>query len=72
MRHALFIPLALLAALPAARADVIDIKWSVDGRFAYEGTVAAGKFAEVCGRLPADTDVRWDFDASAPLDFNVH
>ncbi len=72
MRFALFIPLALMTALPVARADVVDIKWSGDGRFAHEGTVAAGRFAEVCGKLPAGTTVRWDFDASAPLDFNVH
>src|SRR5450755_349229 len=72
MRLALFIALALLTALPVAWADVVDIKWSDDGRFAHEGTVAAGKFAEVCGKLPAGTSVRWDFEASTPLDFNVH
>ena len=72
MRCALLIPLALLMALPVTRADVVDIKWSGDGRFAHKATVGAGTFAEVCGRLPAGTTVRWDFDASAPLDFNLH
>lgn len=72
MRLALFITPVLLTALPVARADVVDINWSGDGRFAHEGTVAAGKFAEVCGKLLAGTSVRWDFEASMPLDFNVH
>ena len=72
MRHNLFFFLALAAALPAARADVIDIKWSADGSFAHQSTVAPGKFAEVCGKLPAGAQVRWDFEASAPMDFNVH
>ena len=66
MRFALFIPLALLTAVHVARADVVDIKWSGNGRFAHEGTVAAGKFAE------AGTSTRWDFEASLPLDSNVH
>ncbi len=72
MRHNLFFFLALAAALPAARADVIDIKWSADGSFAHQSTVAPGKFAEVCGKLPAGIGVRWDFEASAPMDFNIH
>ncbi len=72
MRLAFSIAIALLMALPEARADVVDIKWSGDGRFAHQSTVAAGKFAEVCGKLPAGTSVRWDFEASTPLDFNVH
>ena len=72
MCPALFIAMVLLTALPAARADVVDIKWSGDGRFARQSTAAAGKFADVCGKLPAGTSVRWDFEASTPLDFNVH
>ena len=74
MSHSLHfvLALALAAALPAARADVIDIKWSADGSFAHQSTVAPGKFAEVCGKLPASISVRWDFEASAPLDFNIH
>ena len=72
MRLAFSIAIALLMALPEARADVVDIKWSGDGRFAHQSTVAAGKVAEVCGKLPAGTSVRWDFDVSASLDFNVH
>lgn len=64
--------LALAAVALGANAGVIDIAWDTGGRFEYTGTVAPGKFAEVCGKLPAALLVRWDFDAGAPLDFNVH
>ena len=72
MRPTRFIAMVLLTALPAARADGVDIQWSGDGRFAHQSTVAAGKVAEVCSKLPAGTSVRWAFEASTPLDFNVH
>jgi hypothetical protein len=62
----------LLAAWPLAQAEIIDIRWSADGRFTHSTTVAAGKFVELCGKLPAGQQVRWQFDAGAPLDFNVH
>jgi len=38
----------------------------------HRGAIAAGKFVEVCGKLPAGLKVRWNFEAGAPLDFNVH
>lgn len=38
----------------------------------HEATIAPGKFVELCDKLPAGLKVRWDFDAGAPLDFNVH
>ena len=72
MRQPLFIASLLLAATSFARADVVDIQWSGDGRFAYTSTIAAGKFAEVCGKLPAGLKVDWDFEASTPLEFNIH
>ena len=69
-------PLALALAFTAiatgAGADVIDIKWDAKGRFERSVNVAPGKFAEICGKLPAGLKVRWDFDAGLPLDFNVH
>ena len=43
-----------------------------NGRVERSVNVAPGKFAEVCGTLPAGLKVRWDFDAGLPLDFNVH
>ena len=34
--------------------------------------MAPGKFAEWCGKLQRDDKVQWQFEASAPLNFNVH
>ncbi len=64
---------AVLAALAdSAFADVMDIAWDTHGRFARRLSVAPTQFAEACGKLPAGLKVRWRFEASAPLDFNVH
>lgn len=71
-RLAQTIAVALAAIANSATAEVVDIAWSATGRFEYRLSVAPGKFAEVCGRLPAGLKVNWNFEASAPLDFNVH
>ena len=63
---------ALVALASSAQAEVIDVVWTAGGRFERSVSVAPGKFAEVCGKVPAGAKVRWDFEASAPLDFNVH
>jgi len=55
-----------------ARADVIDIAWSAEGRFEHRAEVAPGGFAEVCGKLARGTAVRWDFESAGPMDFNIH
>lgn len=67
--------LALLAGpgtSDAMAADLIPLEWSTEGSFARELPVAAGKFVEVCGSLPAGAKVAWRYDASAPLNFNIH
>ena len=75
MRHpgaGIVLVLALAAMAPSTLADIVDIAWSADRRFERSLSVAPGKFAEVCGKLPAGLNIRWNFEASAPLDFNVH
>ena len=62
--------LALMST--GAMADINDIAWDSSGGFERSVNVAPGKFAELCGRLPMDAKVRWNFEASVPLDFNVH
>ena len=64
--------LALAAMAPSTLADIVDIAWDADGRFERNVNAAPGKFAEICGKLPAGLKVGWNFEASAPLDFNVH
>lgn len=68
--HALV--LALVAIASNASADVIEVVWTASGKFERSVSVGPGQFAEVCDKLPAGAKVRWDFEASAPLDFNVH
>lgn len=55
-----------------AQAEIVDIAWSGDGRFERRLTVVPGKFAEVCGKLAKAQSVAWRFDASEPLNFNIH
>ena len=64
--------LALALASTGTLADIVDIAWDLSGRFERSVSVAPGKFAEVCGKLPAGLMVAWNFEASIPLDFNVH
>jgi hypothetical protein len=65
---ALFVCLPL--ATPAAQ-HITDIAWN-DGAYRHAVTVAPGRFFEACGTLGAGVAVRWQFEASAPLDFNIH
>lgn len=59
-------------SLAAAQAENIDIAWSEQGRFERRVTVPPGKSAEVCGKLARADAVAWRFDASGPLNFNIH
>lgn len=61
-----------MSACEVFAADLVPLKWDADGRFAKELTVPAGAFVEVCGKLAVNTQVNWQFDATAPLNFNVH
>lgn len=65
---------AALAAVSSAQSaqHIVDIAWAADGGFRHTATVAPGRFAEICGALAANSSVRWRFEASAPLDFNIH
>ena len=63
---------ALSCAGVQASSHLVDIAWSPDGRFAYQGPIAAGKFVELCGKLTARDAVRWNFTTAAPVDFNIH
>ncbi len=61
---------AMLAS--TARAELGEIQWAADGSAVRDFQVAPGKFAEWCGKLRRDDKVQWQFEASAPLNFNVH
>ena len=67
-----FTPWALLLAAAAAQAEIVDLKWSDNGRFQHSTELAPGKFAELCGPLQRGQSVKWTFAADRPLNFNVH
>ena len=51
---------------------LVDIAWDAAGQFRVNKSIAAGKFIEVCGKLPAHAKVRWQFETSGATDFNIH
>ncbi len=62
----------LLAVWPATHANLAEIQWSPEGQFQHDASIDAGKFVEICGKLPAAATVNWNFTTAAPVDFNVH
>ena len=71
VRHFIAMLLVLLAA-PAVGADLLEIAWGADGSYEQAFNVSSAKPVEICGRLPAGTNVRWRFESDAPTEFNVH
>jgi hypothetical protein len=63
---------AAATAFDASATDLVALEWSADGAFAKAWTVPAGKFLEACGQLPAKAEVKWRFQAGAPMNFNIH
>ncbi len=70
MKRAVLMLGTLLASV--AHAQVVDVAWDAQGRFAYEGRVEAGKFAEVCGKVRRGQAIVWRYTAGKPMDFNIH
>ncbi|MBI3147921.1 MAG: hypothetical protein HYZ17_05340 [Betaproteobacteria bacterium] len=50
----------------------MPLHWDTEGGFQRQTTLRPGQSVEVCGKLPAQTRVKWSFSASAPLESNVH
>jgi len=71
-RMAFIATILLASAAPMARAELVEMVWSRGGTFTQQKQVAAGKFVEVCAKLPAGLKVEWSFEASGPTDFNIH
>jgi hypothetical protein len=70
MRALLFALLATVA-LPSY-AELIQIAWDTQGRFERQAHIAPKGFVELCGRLRPKDSVRWQFEAEAPMSFNIH
>ena len=71
-RNVMIIVLSTLALSTAPHAEIIDVKWNAEGKFARTHSIAPGKFVEFCENLPKASVVTWRFKASAPLNFNLH
>lgn len=73
MKSPALLSAALLLALShAAVAEIVAVQWDAGGQFSQAMPVAPGKFVEVCEKLAAGSKVSWSFEASAPVDFNIH
>lgn len=62
----------LILSASLASASLAEIAWDEAGNFQYSEELGAGDFAEVCGPLSQQERVKWTFQATAPLDFNIH
>lgn len=67
-----FLLAAAMAAASGAQAGIVEIQWDGQGRFVHRAEVPAGKIVEICGAIPPGANVAWRYEASAPLDFNIH
>lgn len=63
--------LLILALSASAHAELVDLKWE-GGTFSHKASVGPKKFLEVCGKLKSGDAVAWQFNGSAPSDFNIH
>jgi hypothetical protein len=63
---------ALVFSFTTCKAEVISFKLEANPSFKTQANIQPGKFSEVCGRLKKGNLIRWQFDSSAPLEFNIH
>lgn len=63
---------ALLTLSQAAVAELVPAQWDAAGQFGKAMTIKPGKFVEVCEKLVDGAKIDWSFDATGPVDFNVH
>jgi hypothetical protein len=63
---------ALVFFSTTCKAEVISFKLEANPSFKTQANIQPGKFSEVCGKLKKGNLIRWQFDSSAPLEFNIH
>ena len=63
---------ALACSVSTSQAELISFKLDGNLSFKTQSNIQPGKFSEVCGKLKKGNLIRWQFDSSAPLDFNIH
>ncbi|MFZ5541957.1 MAG: hypothetical protein ACOZJZ_00255 [Pseudomonadota bacterium] len=72
--RALFIASCVLGTATVVQAGDIhlQVRWDGDGQFRHELQVPHRSAVKSCEKLPAGGKLMWHFDASAPVNFNVH
>ena len=63
---------ALACSVSTSQAELISFKLDGNLSFKTQSNIQPGKFSEVCGKLKKGNSIRWQFDSSAPLEFNIH
>ena len=63
---------ALACSVSTSQAELISFKLDANLSFKTQLNIQPGKFTEVCGKLKKGNLIHWQFDSSAPLDFNIH
>lgn len=63
---------AMGAGAAMASEHIVEIAWRGDSGFEHSASIAPGKFLELCGKLSKGSTVKWQFEAAAPLAFNIH
>ncbi len=63
---------ALVFSSTTCKAEVISFKLEANPSFKTQVNIQPGRFSEVCGKLKKGNSIRWQFDSSAPLEFNIH
>ncbi|HSV71391.1 MAG TPA: hypothetical protein VLI72_14885 [Methylibium sp.] len=69
-RHAAALLTALLPL--AVQAELVPIAWDAQGRWEAGLAIAPKKFAEACTALKQGERIRWRWQATQPLKFNIH
>jgi hypothetical protein len=67
-----FLLFAFFFCSSTCKAEVISFKLDANPSFKTQANIQPGKFSEVCGKLKKGNLIRWQFDSSAPLEFNIH
>ena len=68
----LIVAATAFALCDSATAQVVPVQWDAAGQFSKKLPIAPGKFVEVCEKLSKGVKVAWSFEATSPLDFNIH
>ena len=68
----IFLLSAFIFCFSTCKAEIFSFKLDANPSFKTQANIQPGKFSEVCGKLKKGNLIRWQFDSSGPLEFNIH